>query len=122
VDLAIGAISGGIHLLKNVTASTGHALEILPVAGSGRRTVLGTKVIVTAGGRRQIQEFILRPSYASGSWIPLHFGLGGATIAERIEVIPPGETAPRFTFENVAADTLYELKDGALTSRRMFRR
>ena len=69
-------ISGGIRLLRNATAAPGHALEILPVAGADRRTVLGTKVVVTAGGLRQVQEFILRPSYASGAWVPLHFGLG----------------------------------------------
>ena len=62
--------------MKNSTASRTHALEILPVAGADRRTVLGTKVVVTAGGVRQVQEFILRPSYASGAWVPLHFGLG----------------------------------------------
>ena len=79
--------------MKNSTASRTHALEILPVAGADRRTVLGTKVVVTAGGVRQVQEFILRPSYASGAWVPLHFGLGDATAAT-VEVIPPGKTAP----------------------------
>ena len=74
-------IAGGIHLMKNSTASRAHALEILPVAGADRRTVLGTKVAVTAGGIRQVQEFILRPSYASGAWVPLHFGLGEAASA-----------------------------------------
>jgi hypothetical protein len=76
---------------------------------------------VTAGGVRQVQEFILRPSYASGAWIPLHFGLGEAKSAT-VEVIPPGKTEPAATFENVAWGRLYALKDGALTERRAFRR
>jgi enediyne biosynthesis protein E4 len=122
VDLAIAAISGGIRLLRNRTASVHHAIEILPVAGADRRTVLGTKVVVTAGGRRRMQEFILRPSYASGSWVPLHFGLREATVAEKIEIVMPGETAPRFTFENVSADRLYALRDGALRERRALAR
>ena len=99
----------------------GNALEILPVAGADRRTVLGTKIVVTAGGVRQVQEFILRPSYASGAWLPLHFGLGAAKTAT-VEVIPPGATEPAAKFENVAASRLYVLKDGALTERRAFRR
>ena len=118
LDVAIAAISGGIRLMKNATASPGHALEILPVAGSGRRTVLGTKVIVTAGGFRQAQEFILRPSYASGAWVPLHFGLGDATAA-RVEVIAPGETVPTLSFD-VVADRLYTLRDGKLEEKRKF--
>jgi hypothetical protein len=121
VDLVIAGVAGGVHVLHNATAPTGHALEILPVAGAGRGTVLGTKVVVTADGVRQVQEFILRPSYASGAWLPLHFGLGTASTAT-VEVIPPGKTEPDARFENVAAGALYTLRDGALTERRRFRR
>jgi len=120
VDLVIAAIAGGVHVLRNATSAPGHALEILPVAGADRRTVLGTKVVVTANGVRQVQEFILRPSYASGAWIPLHFGLGGADSA-RVEVVPPGATEPAATFENVRAGRLYTLRDGVLAERRTFR-
>ncbi len=121
VDLVIAAVAGGVHVLRNATAAPGNALEILPVAGADRRTVLGTKIVVTAGGARQVQEFILRPSYGSGAWVPLHFGLGGAGVAT-VEVIPPGATEPAQRFESVSAGRLYMLKDGALTQRRAFRR
>lgn len=119
IDLVIASVAGGVHVLHNATASTGNALEILPVAGADRRTVLGTKVIVTAGGARQVQEFILRPAYASGAWVPLHFGLGAAATAT-VEVIPPGATEPAAKFENVAAGRLYTLRDGTLAERRVF--
>jgi hypothetical protein len=122
LDLAIAAISGGPRLFRNTTAEPGHAIEILPVAGADRRTVLGTKVRVTVSGRARIQEFILQPSYASGSWVPLHFGLGAAERVETIEVIPPGRTIPRWTLRDVAADRLYRLRDGTLEEVRKFRR
>ena len=114
-DLVISAVSGGLRLMKNVTkVPENHALEILPVAGPDRRTVLGTKVVVTAGGRRQVKEFILRPSYASGAWVPLHFGLGSATAAEKVEIVPPGSREVAHVFENVAAGRLYRLQGGEL--------
>ena len=119
LDVAVAAIAGGIRLMRNSTASRTHALEILPVAGADRRTVLGTKVVVTSGGVRQVQEFILRPSYASGAWVPLHFGLGEEASA-RVEVIPPGGTAPTLSFAAVAADRLYTLRDGKLEEKRRF--
>ncbi|MEO6325308.1 MAG: CRTAC1 family protein [Thermoanaerobaculia bacterium] len=124
LDLALTAVSGGIHLLRNSTRVANHAVEILPVAGADRRTVLGTKVIVTSGARRQVQEFVLRPSYASGSWVPLHFGLGAASSVDRIEIIPPGETSPRHTLAGIAADRLYRLdvKEGSLKEVRRFSR
>jgi hypothetical protein len=122
LDLAIAAISGGSRILRNTTEPSGHAIEILPVAGASRRTCLGTKVRVTAGGKAFTQEFILAPSYASGSWVPLHFGLGSAEVAERVEIIRPGETAVSQTFTNVKADRLYRLRDGELSEVRPFSR
>ncbi len=122
LDLAVGVLSGKARLFRNTTPGAGHAIEILPAAGADRRTALGTKVRVMAGGRAQTQEFGVTPSYASGSWTPLHFGLGGAERAERIEVIPPWSTAPRWVLTDVAADRLYRLRDGALEEIRRFRR
>jgi hypothetical protein len=122
LDLVIAAEHGGIRLMRSSAGSTNHVLEVLPVAGADRRTVLGTTVRVTAGGKTQTREFILRSTYASGAWMPLHFGLGAATVAEKVEVLPPGATEPKVSFENVAADRLYALFEGRLNERRAFRR
>ncbi len=121
LDLAVAAISGGSRIFRNTAVDAGHAIEVLPVASSDRKTVLGTKVRVTAGGRTQIQEFIVQPSYASGSWVPLHFGLGTASRVDLIEIIPPGETTPRWTLHDVAAGRFYRLVSGALLEIRKFR-
>jgi hypothetical protein len=75
-DLVFNPIDVPAVILRN-TAPGGNALEILPVAGADRKTVLGTKI--TVGGTAK--EFYVVPSYASGSWLPLHFGLGAATSA-----------------------------------------
>jgi hypothetical protein len=75
-DLVFNPIDAPAIVLRN-TAPGGRALEILPVAGADRKTVLGTKI--TVGGHAK--EFYVVPSYASGSWLPLHFGLGAATSA-----------------------------------------
>jgi hypothetical protein len=120
LDLAVAAISGGSRIFRNTTVGAGHAIEILPVAGDDRRTVLGTKIRVTSGGKTQVQEFILQPSYASGSWVPLHFGLGTASRVDSIEVIPPGEKTPRWSLHDVAAGRLYRLVSGKLSEIRKF--
>jgi hypothetical protein len=122
LDLAVAAISGGARLLRNTTDGAGHAIEILPAAGGDGRTAIGTRVRVTAGGRTWTREFGVVPSYASGSWEPLHFGIGGAGRVDRIEVIPPGATAAAATVRDVAADALYVLQDGRLRTVRRFSR
>jgi hypothetical protein len=86
-DLVLNPIDAPAVLLRN-TAPGGRALEILPVAGADRKTVLGTKITVAG----KVKEFAVVPSYASGSWLPLHFGLGTATRA-RVTVRWPDGTA-----------------------------
>src|ERR1035437_4633618 len=86
-DLVFNPIDGPAVVLRN-TAPGGRSLEILPVAAADRKTVLGTKI--TASGRAK--EFYVVPSYVSGSWLPLHFGLGTADSA-RVTVRWPDGTA-----------------------------
>jgi hypothetical protein len=86
-DLVFNPIDGPAVVLRN-TAPGGRSLEILPVAGADRKTVLGTKI--TVGTRSK--EFYVVPSYASGSWLPLHFGLGTAASARVTVRWPDGVT------------------------------
>ena len=61
-------------------------------------------------GRTQTQTWRVSTSYASGSLVPLHFGLGEETAAAAIEVRwPDGRTQ---TFRNVAARATYRLRPG----------
>ena len=50
------------------------------------RAAIGSRVIVEAGAGRQIQEVRSGGSFCSQSDLRLHFGLGRASPAERIEV------------------------------------
>lgn len=85
-----------------------------------RTTVVGTRVVVTAGSRRWAREFSVLPSYASGSWLPLHFGLGAASSADRIEVFRPGEKRPSAVYTNIPASGLYALTPSGIRLVRPF--
>lgn len=126
LDLAVAAISGGVRLLRNVTARAGrHAIEILPVPGVAGlhepATVIGTRIVVSVGERRDGREFIVPPSYGSGSWVPLHFGVGDVTSIDRIEVYAPGSREPAAAYTNVAVDRVYTLGADGLRPLRPFR-
>ena len=110
LDLVVVDLDGPVRILRN-TAGGGRAwIAIEPAPGADGRTVIGTRVRVTAGGRTQSQTYRVSPSYASGSLVPLHFGLGAAGAADSIEVRwPSGETR---TFTNVAPRRTYRVAPG----------
>jgi hypothetical protein len=116
LDLFIVNVAGPAHLLENVLGNRNAWIGIQPRVGPDRRTVLGTRVGVTVNGRAQTQEFSVTPSYASGSLTDLHFGLGNAEKADRVEIRwPDGRTQ---AFEDVPGRRVYTIRQGeSLTPR-----
>ena len=110
LDLFIVDLAGPSRLFQNVPGSRRSWIRIEPRAGEDHRTVLGTKVKVTAGGRSQTKWFFVSPSYASGTLTDLHFGLGGAERVDEIEVTWPGGAVQKF--RAVAAREIYRLRPG----------
>ena len=95
LDLVLNPISDAAMVFRNQTPGAGHWIEILPVADGDPRTPLHAKVRIGYRGRTAVAEFTIQPSYASGSWVPLHFGLGAADAIEALEVVWPEGTVSR---------------------------
>ena len=111
LDLVVVDLDGPVRVFRNVLPA-GHWIGIEPRAASGedRRPVLETRVAVKAGGRTQVQVYRVSPSYASGSLVPLHFGLGEAEAAEVDVVWPGGE---RQALGTLAAGKTWRVRPGA---------
>ena len=111
LDLFITDLDGRSRLFRNRIGSQRSWIEIAPRPDDGGRTVLGTKVRVTAGGRVQTQWYQVTASYASGSLVPLHFGLGDADRATEVEITWPG--GAKQTFRDLPARRVYAVRPGA---------
>jgi enediyne biosynthesis protein E4 len=109
LDLFVVDLAGPSRLFRNEVGSRRSWIRIDPRPGADRRTVLGTRVRVTAGGRTQVQDLQVSPSFASGTLTDLHFGLGDAQSADVEVRWPDGETR---RFENVRARRTYRLARG----------
>jgi hypothetical protein len=111
LDLVVVDTDGPVRVFRNQIGERKSWIAIDLVPGGDRRTVLGTRVrVASSAGRTQAQAYRVSPSYASGSLVPLHFGLGDEATAAAIEVRwPDGRTQ---TFRNVAARKTYRLKPG----------
>ncbi len=113
LDLVVVDIDGPVRVFRNVLpAGRWIAIEPRPAPGDDHsRPVLETRVAVTAGGRTQVQVYRVSPSYASGSLVPLHFGLGAGTAAERVDVVWPG--GERQELGTLVAGKTYRVRRGA---------
>jgi hypothetical protein len=86
LDLFVTAIDGPAALLRNDTASGGHSLLLRLVGRRSDRDGVGARILLTAGGRTQVREVAAGVGFCGGVEAKIHFGLGPATRADRIEV------------------------------------
>jgi hypothetical protein len=71
-------------------------------------------VSITFGGRVALQEFTVTPSYASGSWTPLHFGLGSSDRIESLRVVWPEGTVQELAAPPVDKAYRVSRRDGLM--------
>jgi hypothetical protein len=89
----------------------GHFLTLLLEGTESNRDAVGARVVVTASGKSQVAVRFGGGSYLSASDPRLHFGLGPAGVAERVEVTWP--SGRHDCYSSLAADTGYRLVEGA---------
>jgi hypothetical protein len=78
-------------VLKN-NGPHGNHLNISLTGKQSNRSAVGARVVVTAAGHKMIDEVMSGGSYYSQNSFTLHFGLGGATEADEIEIRWPSGT------------------------------
>ncbi len=93
LDLVINNLNGPAKLLRNEGGNRNHWLTISAKLGNRKSDAVGARVSVSAGGATQIRDLIPVRGYLSQSDPRLHFGLGKAAKADRVEIRwPDGRT------------------------------
>lgn len=93
LDLVVQNLEGKTVLLVNQGA-TGRWLQVRLRGRASNRDAVGARVVIEAGGRRQVRQVTGTRGYASGQSLVCHFGLGAAERVDRLTVHWPsgGET------------------------------
>jgi hypothetical protein len=99
VDVLVMNMNEPPSLLRNDYPGPNNWLIIALEGRTSNRTAIGATVVVTAGGRTQARAVVSQSSYYSHDDLRLHFGLGSAKAADRVEVRWPG--GARQTLTNV---------------------
>lgn len=109
-DFVVSNLDTPASLVTNTTPETGHffALRLRGVASS--RDAIGTRVEITAAGRRQVKQLTAGDGYESSNQRQLVFGLAEDTqVAEIVVHWPSGTTQ---SFQDVAGDREWMLVEG----------
>ena len=89
LEIAINNQNETPSLLKQVTQPPGNWITLSLTGVKSNRSAIGARVIVTASSHKQVDEVRSGGSYLSQSDLRLHFGLGSAKTADRIEIFWP---------------------------------
>ena len=111
LDLFVVDLDGPSRLFSNAIGREKSWIEIAPEPGVDGRTAIGARVRVASRGRTQTQWNFVTPSYASGSYVPLHFGLDEAPAADAVEIVWPGGGTE--TYRDLPARRIYRARKGA---------
>src|SRR5438874_2296035 len=110
IDVVINNLNDFPTLLRNQSPSPNSWLLVRLVGTRANRAAIGSRVIVEAEGRRQIQEVRSGGSFCSQSDLRLHFGLGRAREATRVTVNWLG--GKQEILEHVPANRLVVIREG----------
>jgi hypothetical protein len=104
VDIAVTVLNGPPQILMNRSKNKNHWLIIRLIGTSDNRDGLGARIGVTTSSGVQYNHASTAVGYNSSSDKRVHFGLGDAAMADRIEVHWP--TGHRQILVNVRGDQI----------------
>jgi len=114
VDVLVMNMNAPPALLRNDYSGGNGWLSVRLEGTASNRAAIGATVAVTEAGRTQARAVLSQTSYYSHDDLRLHFGLGSATVADRIEVRwPNGRTS---VHENVPGRQVVRLREPAGSS------
>jgi hypothetical protein len=96
LDVLVMNMNEPPSLLRNDLAPARAWLAFRLRGTRSNRAALGATLVVTAAGRRQAQALLSQSSYYSVNDLRLHYGLGDAQQAERVEVHWPSGLVEEF--------------------------
>jgi len=110
LDLLVVNNGGRPNLLLNDGSNVGNSVLVQALGTTSNRSGIGTRLTLTAGGRRQVREVQSGSSYLAQNDPRAHFGLGGAERAERLEIRWPDGSNE--AVENLPANHLVVVRQG----------
>ncbi len=104
LDAVLNNIDTRPAILRNITASTGHWVELKLTGDAAKkspRDAVGSIVYLTTGQVRQRQDVFSGAIYCSQNDMAVHFGLGSVTKVDKLEVLWPNGVSETFVLPGI---------------------
>jgi hypothetical protein len=111
LDAIVTTNDGPVHILHNDTQTQNHWLLLNLVGHKSNRDAIGAEITLFTAKGLQSATVSTAGSYLSASDKRVHFGLGSAKVAEKIEIRWP--SGIRQTLKDVAADQILRVDEPA---------
>lgn len=108
-DLLVTALADRVFLFRNRAPQANHWLMLDLVGTRSNRDGFGARITVSARGKRQVAEARCKAGYLGTSDRRVHFGLGGATTVDSIEIRWPSGTVQKL--EHVTPDQILKVRE-----------
>ena len=115
VDIVVTVLNGEPQLLMNRSPNHNHWIILKLIGTADNRDGLGTRVKITTANGVQYNQATTAVSYNSSSDKRVYFGLGNATVVERIELAWP--TGVKQVVRNVKSDQILTIKESGFSGK-----
>ncbi len=110
LDIVVNNQNDPPTLLRNDGGNQNHWVSVRTVGTKSNRDGIGARIVLEAGGRRQIGEVRSGGSYLSQNDLRVHFGLGRATEIDWLEVHWPSGMVDKLV--SLPADRFLVVQEG----------
>jgi len=117
IDLLITNNGGAVQVLLNDGGNRNNALLVRAIGTKSNRDGIGARLRLTAGAKTLVDQVTSGSSYLAQNDLRVHFGLGAATKADRLEIAWPSGRVD--VLENLPANHVITVREGQGEIRRV---
>ena len=110
IDIFLNNANQPATLLRNDGGNSNHWLTIQPIGTQSNASGIGTKIVVKAGKLSLFKEVRSGASYLSQSDVRVHFGLGGNSEVDTLEI--HWQSGLTEQFSNLKSNQILRIKEG----------
>jgi hypothetical protein len=109
MDILVVNLNDSCRFLRNNKGNQNNWLLINLTGTTSNRDGIGARIKIISGGRVQIAQKKSTTGYLSQNDPRIHFGLGGSTLIEKIEIQWPSGKVQKL--ENISANQILDIKE-----------